>query len=241
MRLFRKVRKALLTENKLVKYFYYLIGEIFLVVAGILIAFQIDTWNEEKIIDKKMEQIYKSINRELKNDLGVAERIDSVYQERSNSCTSILETGLTREDFLKDPYFYFSLPLRSHTVMISPKGYENLTNNIDFVPDDLDTLVTLLNLIHVNVKQMNSKYDYRLDDFTWKVMGRWSREHAWYNELKDKKEPSEEAILYFTASSDYKNILAEYKDYLFNASISVNGILENAPKCIEILNQIENK
>ncbi len=43
---FRKIRQNLIMENKTSKYFKYAIGEILLVVIGILIALQINTWNK---------------------------------------------------------------------------------------------------------------------------------------------------------------------------------------------------
>ena len=46
IKFFRPIRKRLLTENKTGKYLKYAIGEIVLVVIGILIALQINTWNE---------------------------------------------------------------------------------------------------------------------------------------------------------------------------------------------------
>jgi hypothetical protein len=45
---FRKIRKNLLMENKTGKYFKYAIGEIILVVIGILIALSINNWNENR-------------------------------------------------------------------------------------------------------------------------------------------------------------------------------------------------
>ncbi len=45
---FRKLRRKLLSENKFSKYLAYAIGEILLVVIGILIALQINTWNESR-------------------------------------------------------------------------------------------------------------------------------------------------------------------------------------------------
>lgn len=65
IKFFRKIRQRLLTENKFSKYLIYAIGEIILVVIGILIALQVNNWNEGRIKDKKfeglLEQIYKSI------------------------------------------------------------------------------------------------------------------------------------------------------------------------------------
>ena len=45
---FRKIRKKMADDNKPLKYMRYAIGEIVLVVIGILIALQINTWNEER-------------------------------------------------------------------------------------------------------------------------------------------------------------------------------------------------
>ena len=48
IKFFRKIRQKMLTENKFNKYLIYAFGEIVLVVIGILIALQINTWNENK-------------------------------------------------------------------------------------------------------------------------------------------------------------------------------------------------
>ncbi|MDM9632125.1 DUF6090 family protein [Robiginitalea aurantiaca] len=48
LRFFRQIRQRLLTDNKFSKYLLYAIGEIMLVVIGILIALQVDNWNEER-------------------------------------------------------------------------------------------------------------------------------------------------------------------------------------------------
>ena len=48
LRLFRQIRQRLLTDNRFGKYLLYAIGEILLVVLGILIALQVDSWNEER-------------------------------------------------------------------------------------------------------------------------------------------------------------------------------------------------
>ena len=55
IKFFRQIRQQLLTENKLAKYLLYAIGEIILVVIGILIGLQINNWNTSKIESKNKE------------------------------------------------------------------------------------------------------------------------------------------------------------------------------------------
>jgi len=46
--LFNKFRRRLLPRNRISKYILYTIGEIIIVIIGILIALQVDTWNSER-------------------------------------------------------------------------------------------------------------------------------------------------------------------------------------------------
>ena len=49
IKFFRHIRQDLMSKNKTSKYLKYAIGEILLVVIGILIALQINNWNQNRI------------------------------------------------------------------------------------------------------------------------------------------------------------------------------------------------
>ena len=63
--LFRRFRQRLLSENKFSKYFIYAIGEIILVVIGILIALSINNWNENNKLQAQELKILKQIKTDL--------------------------------------------------------------------------------------------------------------------------------------------------------------------------------
>ncbi len=65
IKFFRHIRKSLLEQNKMGKYFKYAIGEIIIVVIGILIALQINNWNE----NKKNKAIEIQLLTQMKSDL----------------------------------------------------------------------------------------------------------------------------------------------------------------------------
>tara|TARA_R110001632_G_scaffold232735_1_gene374410 strand:- start:2338 stop:3138 length:801 start_codon:yes stop_codon:yes gene_type:complete len=86
IKFFRHIRKSLLMENKNSRYFKYAIGEIILVVIGILIALQINNWNENRK-DRKKERIYiTNIQRDLKAQL---KSLDRAIQGESSSFESL--------------------------------------------------------------------------------------------------------------------------------------------------------
>lgn len=63
IRLFRKIRQRLLSESNYAIYMLYATGEIFLVVVGILIALQIDKWNEGRELNKeRIDLVYALIS-----------------------------------------------------------------------------------------------------------------------------------------------------------------------------------
>ncbi|SDQ93978.1 DUF6090 family protein [Flagellimonas zhangzhouensis] len=64
---FRRIRQQLLSENKFSKYLLYAFGEIILVVIGILIALQINNWNEERKNTQLEKNYLISISTDLEN------------------------------------------------------------------------------------------------------------------------------------------------------------------------------
>ena len=64
LKFFRRIRRKLLSESKFSKYLIYAIGEILLVVIGILLALQINNWNE----NRKNSILEKSYIKELRAD-----------------------------------------------------------------------------------------------------------------------------------------------------------------------------
>ena len=66
---FRKIRYDLMEKNKTGKYFKYAIGKIILVVVGIIIALQINNWNEHRKKIKEEQNIISNLNAAFKNNL----------------------------------------------------------------------------------------------------------------------------------------------------------------------------
>ena len=66
---FRRIRQKLANENKFLKYSRYAMGEIILVVIGILIALSINNWNEDRKKDLLEISVLKELKRNLTDDI----------------------------------------------------------------------------------------------------------------------------------------------------------------------------
>ena len=96
IQLFRKARRKLLMGNKVGQYLKYAIGEILLVVIGILIALYINNWNEGRKDRQKEKAILKELNKDFTKNLRQFNRVKEVY-------FSSLEASLKFKYFINQP------------------------------------------------------------------------------------------------------------------------------------------
>jgi hypothetical protein len=103
IKFFRKIRQNLLSEGKTGKYLKYAIGEIILVVIGILIALQLNNLNENKKNDVFEKEILSQIQENLKSDKLVLKQIELNFMKAIASSKKILnaEESQKTEDSIK--------------------------------------------------------------------------------------------------------------------------------------------
>jgi len=73
IKFFRRIRQNLIKENKVSRYVLYAVGEIVLVVIGIMIALSINNWNQERTNRTEEQNYYRNIQRQLSEDKGLIE------------------------------------------------------------------------------------------------------------------------------------------------------------------------
>ncbi|GAA4268159.1 DUF6090 family protein [Hyunsoonleella aestuarii] len=85
IKFFRNIRKKLLAEGNTSKYLKYAIGEIILVVIGILIALQINNWNEgRKLLDKR-DNLISSLIEDFEYNTKENKNILLLYEKQLNT------------------------------------------------------------------------------------------------------------------------------------------------------------
>lgn len=92
IKLFRNIRKKLLEEGKTSRYLKYAIGEIILVVIGILIALQINNWNQEHIQYKETKTLLINLKLDVEEDIKNLEDQQNSLRYRKEWAVVILKS-----------------------------------------------------------------------------------------------------------------------------------------------------
>jgi hypothetical protein len=146
IKFFRKIRYDLMEKNKTGKYLKYAIGEIVLVVIGILIALAISNWNSNRIQKDRNQQLLVKLSKELDQNIERCKVIDTITlgfkdrQQFTDSTLKILNRGVTLEDLdflIKKDRIYYTVTLNLNTNI-----FEELKNTGSLYAIGSDSLVS---------------------------------------------------------------------------------------------------
>ena len=236
---FRKTRKNLADTNpsagragKPMKYMRYAIGEIVLVVIGILIALSINNWNQNAANKLKVVSILEQIERELLDDVQTAHKLnlrwlkqDSLYHIAISDSASI---EMYRESFDLRALTYYT---EQNTIQMN--GFELLKQNANLIEESLNPLLS----------KMSKMYTYYSQEFALNLENQrlyrnnkdyeMAKNYAWFH----KNRLSDEWLEFFTTSSAYKNQLSLYKNIVISPNLGDSRIFMS--QAVEILQSIE--
>jgi hypothetical protein len=138
IKFFRKIRFDLMEKNKTGKYFKYAIGEIVLVMIGILLALQVNTWNEQRKNNKQEILILKSFNNIIESDLIEFEKHLNRYTESSNSINYLIDHIEQDLPFIDSLNIHFGNLSVSYQLKVNTSVFENLkSKGFDLISNEV--------------------------------------------------------------------------------------------------------
>ncbi len=146
IKFFRKIRYNLIEKNKTGKYLKYAIGEIILVVIGILIALSINNWNENRKIQENEITILEQLNTDLKKNLEELVEIKSIFTQSENNSKSFL-LFLSSEKSNTDSISAWLKEISRNPIFNNANtAYKNLENSLNKIisNDSLRLRITLM-------------------------------------------------------------------------------------------------
>ena len=133
IKFFREIRQNLIMENKTGKYLKYAIGEIVLVVIGILIALSINNWNDERNAkietEAQRQSNLKEIYHDLKRDVIVLDTIINQLQGQKEDSKYLLKVLESNDKYVSDSLKFYQNQFnasKSVTVDRTKNTWDNL-------------------------------------------------------------------------------------------------------------------
>ena len=216
LKFFRRIRQKLLNEGSLRKYLVYAIGEIFLVMVGILLALQVNNWNEKRLEALQEKTTLSNLNTEFKENL---KNLDSInkYLLKTISATETIFSMFQEESHLN----ISNIDSLLQKALDSPSWKPS-----EFVLNDLKNSGGLSKLKNIELK---------------KLLFKWT---CFFNELKESMDQIENTNLqlleHIKIYGSLRNIDTEDKSFKYNRSrLSVNNM--SLLKSYQFENYIDDK
>jgi hypothetical protein len=204
MKLFRNQRSKLLKKKSLGNYILYAVGEIILVVIGILIAVSLNDWNSSRKEKNKLFNIYNIVAADLENDIKEIDKMEFFYGQVKPLFNKILKDSVRAIDYAFNPQYTYIM-IGFPEITFNKRGYNQLAAfNTDKFKDSLPAQI--IEFYTERLREIKIDDDMRADDIK-ENYSHFKNNYAWWSDVISLK-PNKDFIDYALNDPDYKNRLA---------------------------------
>ena len=223
MKIFRKIREKLISGNKFSKYLMYAIGEIILVVIGILIALQINNWNQARKDDRALKEYLVKIKSHTIEDL---RQLDTLIKYRTQLVGQCKKARIRILDKTEDEDLFLfmscGVAFVDYYFKSNTGGYDALKNSTYFGKINntpLDSLLTRYHGIVADIAENEKSYNEYVVNQEDYLSTQFDRSLI----LASAFLPQDSLIIRATPQSEYYEAFAEY-----TASASYRNVISLA-------------
>ena len=220
IRFFRKIRQRFFIHKKFGQYVLYAAGEIILIVVGIMIALQLDNYNEERKKKAEMGANLMELKSELESNLSKAYGILRFYNNRDSLIRQHLCKTISREDIKSSNDLQRQWGLSS-SYFIAPfdrVALDKVLSDLENVPEELGNFKNGLRFLDAKYDEIIQDYEeygeiarseikYRNENLSWfREMWRWDKPFD--------KEVHSKVLDYLFDDPHYQNQLYTYWNHV---------------------------
>lgn len=202
IKFFRKIRQNLVSAGKTGKYLKYALGEIVLVVIGILIALSINNWNTNKANEEQAYNQLLEVQKEILNNIIEFDNSSSFYYEKLRDVRRVFSDSLTIEDYQSNPFLSRIISTR-RSVLTQNEAFNKFAQNADNLPDRYKPLISEIKELY-NQRRFEVQFAYLLN-----------QSDQYFDFIEDFSESRylqdyDAYYQFLLTSKDYKNKLATF-------------------------------
>lgn len=208
IKFFSKIRYNLMGTGKTGKYLKYAIGEIALVMIGILLALQVNTWNESKKATTNFNKSLESVFNDLKVDLVRVQNVIAYYKEIDTIVDKIINGKHSKDDYRK-----FSalgrIIFTKYEFQVTDMGYNALMKNAENIPVGHEQLLAELNQQYLRTKENVEDRFNGLNNLVTSNHKRYALKYPWFSQRDSIN--IERSVQYYANNPIFKNEVNLFK------------------------------
>ncbi len=229
-----------MNQNKTTKYFKYAIGEILLVVIGILIALQINNWNEKRLQQEQLISVYERTLTDIENDiqeltvnLDYFTGIEYIFKKVINDSITpdLFDVGLSR--ILTQQGMGTNLNMTGANQLKALNAKDSLSLKIIDIYGYMELILV-------------DGFEKRINQESIDITNIFRDNYSWYPEYMSKTimqdNSSKELQDYFLYSSEYRHrVISSYQLMFNNYAGMLEGVIPVLKEITEELKKIVEK
>ncbi len=205
IKFFRQIRHKLLAENRISKYLIYAIGEILLVVIGIMIALQVNNKNQERKAEEEIKTTLIQIQREISMDVFTSNYTYGEYIKKDSIRNLFMKNRMTYNGIKTDPTHVSDLAYDYIAMWRQTSGYEQFLQLIKGMPDQYKNIQEQLGWLHNLIGYQVDISHQRYRDTHVKIKDETYSQLEWYAKDEFTGDISEEQIQFYMHSPIFKS------------------------------------
>jgi hypothetical protein len=214
----RKTRSKLTNNGKLSSYLLYALGEIALVVIGILLALQINNANEQRKNDAAAEHILMQIRADLAEDIEQADKNMGQYMQKDQLIREVMTGQLTAVDFEgRRAWQIGSLTASTVSMDIQSESFQSLLSINDRLSPRYDTILADLKELYIDAKLYVDLNNELVTEVVREHINWLKYNTEWFSNFYFLEGAfTSDQIDFYLNSPYYKNVLSEYFHMVVN-------------------------
>lgn len=233
-KIFRNIRKSMTSDNRVSKYLMYAIGEVILVVIGIIIAVSINDWNKSRIQQDEIDHLLLAFEKDLKANIQESTNTIAFALHRDSLARMALNGEVTEEMYQNHEVDFIILNYAN--TQIFEDNLDRILAKEDLVPNDYQSLLAMLKTYKEQI-QDEEEISERVLDFIFGEITFATNNLPWFSYHQDTIPP--QGIHYFMHDSIYRNKVQLYHILLVRNHMSTQASRRNTE--INILFELRQK
>ena len=205
----RLIKLKSILDNKLKRYLLYAIGELCIIVLGILVALYIKNKNADNQYKKEIDNNILRVYSELDGNIDEAKETIMKIREKDSLIYLVMNDSIEPKTYYKDPKLVF-LILNFYNLNIEDKAYQNLISlNVsgNIYKEELLSDLKELYSINKNIKKANQ----RMSNFVYdKSLPMLAENTKAFGDFSYKRQVKKDLVDFLTTSQKYESYVSQY-------------------------------